>query len=189
MLVALGLILACLGIYAALKFSRTILAITQNNPSLITARDTLRINQDYDTLLDLNATLNQQIAEKLIGRAGQQKSRQQMLLHQTISAFILEMDSLQQFYLEPEVASKKLKNAVNRTNIECRASLFDIQEANHIKELETFLIADEKNLGNTIFECFSQKEIKPVCYDKIKHQAYLIETIILEKNFNQLKNE
>ncbi len=182
-----GLLVAGVLLYGAIHFYHTIHEITKNNPSLNTVRDTLRTITDNDSLVDINASLHQKIAQSLFDKKDEEKIRKQMLLHQTITEFIFVIDTLQTNNISSEETVHRLKNAVNHLNLSCRAALFNIKDLDQIPELNSFMILDEKNLKNTIFECFLNKEIKVQCFEKIKHEALFIEKIILEKNFNQLK--
>ena len=113
-------------------------------------------------------------------------NRKQMLLHTAISYFIFYMDTLQKGNYTHEEKLRMIKNSVNKTNLSCRAALFDVHDAEQIRELNDFIIVDEKKPENRIFECLQEKEIPVQCFDKIKHQALYIEKIILEKNFKKL---
>ncbi len=180
-----GLILTAFLLYGALQFYRTITAITRGNPSIIASHDTLHLVSDNDTLMEVNASLNQQISEKLMNSTARDKIEKQFLLHRSITEFTLKMDSLQQFNITLEKSLYALKNAVNIFNMGCRSSLFNTQDVDEITLLQTFIITDENKLNSTIFECFSKKEKQ--CFDAIKHQALYLESIILEKNLYQLK--
>jgi hypothetical protein len=180
-----GLVLTGLILFAAIRFYRTISNLAQNNPA-ISRHDTLHTVLANDTLLDRNAGLNQQIAQKLTDKPEEDKSVKQRLLHQTIFDFILLVDTLEQVNLPNETTLLRLKHAVNKTNMGCRSALFDIADVALLPELDSFLIVDEKKLGNTIFECFSAKEIKTACFKDLKHYALRIENLILEKNFKRL---
>ena len=186
LLAIFGLTVAIGLLYGAIRFYHTISEITANNPSLNPAPDTLRLNMLNDTLVDYNSGLNQKIAEQLNDKNDAEKNRKQVLLHQSINNFIHAMDTLQTGNFSHEQQLVYLKNCVNKTNLACRAALFNINDAGPIAELDKFIITDEKNLDNTIFECFSKKEILIQCFEKIKHDALYLEKIILEKNFNQL---
>jgi hypothetical protein len=181
-----GLIVATALLIGSIRFYHTITALTRDNPSLHTASDTLRVLANNDSLIDYNASLNQQIADKLDNKREDEMNTKQILLHNCISSFIYSMDTLQSASLTHDEKLLLLKNNVNKTNMACRAALFDVRDAGQIEMLNTFLIVDEKKLEHTMFECFTPNEIAIPCYEKIKHQALYLESIILEKNFKQL---
>ncbi len=181
-----GLAAAALIFYGALHFYITIKQLSQNNPSLSSPADTLQVLTNNDTLVDYNAMLNQQIADKLNNKKEEELNRKQKLLHYTIGDFIRYIDSLQGAVMSHEEIFLRIKNSVNKTNLACRAALFDIRDAAGIEELNYFLIDDEKKILNTPFQCLGNKEIGTLCLENIKHEALHLEKIILEKNFKQL---
>ncbi len=180
-----GLIVTAGLCYGAFKFYRTISAFTANNPALATPSQNLNTEVTFDSIQEENAMINQQISEQILNKSDDEKKKKQILLHATINQFIQEMDSLQGNQLSQKVARKRLKNAVNKVNLECRAALFVPRQAEEIPELNTFIILNEDKLENTIFECFLTKDLH--CFDLIKHQALYLENTILRKNRQQLK--
>jgi len=180
-----GLLVTAGLFYGAIKFYRTIHEMTKNNPSLVTPHDTLRINPSADTLLDHIAGLNQQIAEKLSHQPNKVQEQKLIILNNTMTNLVFVLDSLKETGSHDQTVLLTLKNAINKTNLEFRAALFDVNEVANIPGLESFMILNENKLENTIFECFLKKETQ--CFDSIKHQALYLEWLILEKNFSQLK--
>lgn len=184
---AFGLVLTSIIFIAGIKFFRTMQNLASENPSVVAPRDTFRVNESLDTLVDVNAALNQQIAEKLVSKKDAELESKQALLHTTVISFMDTLDILVAEAGSEEISMVRLKNAVNRTNLAFRAALFNVNDANEIEALKSFIIIDEKNTENTIFECFLKNKDHRACADLIKHQTLYLESIILEKNFNQLK--
>ncbi len=184
---AFGLVLTSIIFIAGIKFFRTMQNLASENPSVVAPRDTFRVNESLDTLVDVNAALNQQIAEKLVSKKDAELETKQALLHTTVISFMDTLDILVAEAGSEEISMVRLKNAVNRTNLAFRAALFNVNDANEIEALKSFIIIDEKNTENTIFECFLKNKDHRACADLIKHQTLYLESIILEKNFNQLK--
>lgn len=182
-----GLVLTSIIFIGGIKFFRTMQKLASENPSVVSPRDTLRLNESIDTLVDANAGLNQQIAEKLVSKKYPELESKQALLHATVMTFMDSIDILIADAGSEEISMLRLKNTVNRTNLAFRAALFNVNDANEIEALKSFIIIDEKNTENTIFECFLKNKDHRACADLIKHQALYLESIILEKNFKQLK--
>ena len=184
---ALGLVLTSIIFIVGINFFRTMQKLASDNPSVVSPRDTFRVNTSLDTLVDVNAALNQKIAEKLVNKKDAELEAKQSLLHTTVMSFVDTLDIILAEAESDEISILRLKNAVNRTNLAFRAALFNVNDANGIDALNSFIIIDEKKIENTIFECFLKNKDHHACTDLIKHQALYLESIILEKNFNQLK--
>ena len=184
---AFGLVLTSIIFIAGINFFRTMQKLASENPSVVSPRDTFRVNTSLDTLVDVNAELNQKIAEKLVSKKDAELESKQALLHTTVISFMDTLDILVAEAGSEEISMLRLKNAVNKTNLAFRAALFNINDANGLEVLNSFIIIDEKNIENTIFECFLKNKDNRASADLIKHQALYLESIILEKNFKQLK--
>jgi len=184
-----GLAVAAVLLFSAIRFYRTIKALTSDNPAINPPHDTLTTASETDSFIESNASLNRQIAEQLGSTRDAGRINKQMLLHRTTTNFIHNTDSIQSLGITSKQLITDFKTEVNKTNLAYRASLFEIKDLEDIPELESFMILDENKMENTIFECLKGDKAGKQCFDQIKHQALLIENKILEKNFYRIKNE